>query len=127
MYQKSTAIQHPDRTSFGDVSMQIRAGADTLNYKYEYFSDYSRKEIVKSLKRQVEGIYIMARHLACLRDIDYKGIGATELTEDEVKYISTRYNLGSGRTLDEIKNTCGYGQHVLDYKELTEELLYGSN
>ena len=43
------------------------------------------------------------------KDIDYKGIGASELTEDEVKYISARYNLGSGRTLDEIKNTCGYG------------------
>ena len=114
-----------DQTSFGNISMQVGTAADTLDYNYQFLTNYSRDAIINSLKDNIQGIYIAAKHLSYLRNIDYKGMGAVDLTEEQVRNIATRYNLGPSKSLNEIENTSGYGQHVVNFRKTLEEILYG--
>jgi hypothetical protein len=62
-------------------------------------------------------------HISDLRDIDFKDKGASELTEDDVKVIGTRYNRGPNLGIDKIKNNMSYGEFIVSRKSILEELI----
>ncbi len=113
------------KTSFGDLSMQVRTAMETL----EYSNDPSKRlpgvenEVIKSLKNPLEAFYIAAKHLSDLRDVDFKGKAAEDLSEDDLKIILARYNQGSGKSLEKIKMNLSYGNAVMNKKEKIEKAI----
>jgi hypothetical protein len=92
-------------TSFGDISMQIRVGAEILDYpspnhlyKEEVYA------IIESLKVPEIGLFMCAKHLLNLKNVDFSHISLEQLTNEHIRIISTRYNRGAGKTLEEIQN-----------------------
>ena len=112
-----------DLTSFGNISMQIRTAAETLGYDSSNLTNVQRKAIISSLKDPRQNIFIAAKHLSDLRNIDFKGVGAKQLTTDQVKVIGTRYNRGGGLSLQSIMKNMSYGEFIVNRKSLLEGLL----
>ena len=85
----TTFDKDPKLTSYGNTSIQIRRAAETLGY-----SSYKDVDMIKILEDPIQNIFVAAAHLNDLRNIDYLGKSADELTEDEIKIIASRYNIG---------------------------------
>ena len=90
-YFKQVSSIDSKYTSFGNTSIQVRRALEMLGYDD---TDNNRKQVIKSLKNHIQSIYMTAMHLSDLRDIDCRGKSAEELTEDEIKIIASRYNIG---------------------------------
>jgi hypothetical protein len=112
-----------DRTSFGNISMQIGTAAETLRYSPDKITEVQREAIISSLKDPRQNIFMAAKHLSDLRNIDFKGVEAKQLTEDQVKVIGTRFNRGGGLSLQSIMKNLSYGEFIIKRKSLIEELL----
>ena len=97
-------------TSFGNTSVQLRRAAETLGY-----SEYDDEVMISILKDPVQNIYVSAAHLNDLRNIDYLGKSADNLTDDEIKIIASRYNLGPDLKLNQI--VTDYADSFYKYKE----------
>jgi RHS repeat-associated protein len=115
-----TITSHPDKTSMGNLSIQIRTAAESLGYEYKNLSSQDRKNIITSLKNPIQNIYIAAKHLSDLRYVDFNGKTSSQLTEDDIKVIATRYNRGSGISLENIKKNLSYGNSI--YKHASKIL-----
>jgi hypothetical protein len=115
-----------DLTSFGNISMQIGTAAETLRYNPGKITEVQREAIISSLKDARQNIFMATKHLSDLRNIDFKGMGAKQLTEDQVKVIGTRFNRGGGLSLQSIMNNLSYGEFIMKRKSLFEELLNDS-
>ena len=61
--------------------------------------------------------------LSNLRDIDFKGKTADQLTNEEIKVIATRYNRGAGLSLTQIKKNLSYGQAIVKRLTLLQKLI----
>ena len=109
-----------DNTSFGNVSMQIRRAAETLGYSKD-LSDDERALITDSLTNSTESIFICAAHISDLRDADYSGISASDLTEEQVSIIGSRYNVGPEVRIDSLPTY--YGTLIIQDRADLEELL----
>jgi soluble lytic murein transglycosylase-like protein len=69
-----------DRTSFGDLSVQVRRAAEALGYDPSNdLSPSQRRMLIESLKDPTQNIFIAAKHLADLRDKDFKGVRGADL------------------------------------------------
>ncbi len=100
----------PDKTSFGNTSIQVRRAKEMLGYE----SDTNKqKEIIESLNNPIQNIYMAACHLNVLRNVDYKGKSAKELTDDEIKTIATRYNVGPEVPKEKLQST-GYAERIYE-------------
>lgn len=104
--------KNPDLTSYGNTSIQVRRAIEMLGYDKD---TNKRNEIIKSLKDPIQNIYMTACHLDVLRNIDFAGKSANELTEDENKIIASRYNIGPEPRIDQILTQ--YGQDIYDNKD----------
>lgn len=113
-----------DKTSFGNVSMQVRVAAETLGYNLEHITEAQKNHIINSLKDPVQNIILAAKHLGDLRDIDFEGRGMDELSVEQIKVIATRYNRGPHLSQQEIRNDMQYGEAITNRKDILEELLY---
>lgn len=82
-----------------------------------------KQNIIDSLKDPVQNIFIAAKHTSELRDIDFKGQRADELSVEEVKIIATRYNRGPHLRLKEIEKNMSYGKSISKRKDHLEGLL----
>jgi len=111
-------------TSFGPMSMQISVAAETLGYDYTNLTEEQTEEIITSLNDPIQSLYIAAKHLSHLRDVDYKGIRAGALTEKQVSIIATRYNVGASVKLKSLEGWTQYGEEVINNRELLEGLIY---
>jgi len=121
--QNLTITKHPDLTSFGNVSMQVRRAAETLNYDPANLTNEQREQIINSLKSPIQNLFIAAKHLSDLRDIDYSGMSAEDLGEEEIKVIATRYNRGPDLSLEKIMENLSYGNSLFAHKdEILESL-----
>lgn len=112
-----------NKTSFGDVSMQIRVAVKELGYDPAKLSDQQASLIIDSLKKPRQNIFIAAKHLAHLRDIDFKGKTASTMTKDEIVVTATRYNRGPKKSLEEIKSDLSYGKSILKRYDMFLKLL----
>lgn len=112
-----TITKNPYLTSFGNVSIQVRRAAETLGYDINDMSNSEIKSMIDKLENPVTNIYIAAAHVSDLRDIDYRGIDAADLSKEEIIVIATRYNRGPDLSLDEINNDTSYGNAIYRHKD----------
>ena len=111
-------------TSFGDISMQIRVAAEVLNYPNP--NSVSRAEtfaIIDSLIIPEIGLFICAKHLLNLKNVDFPNLSMEELTDEHIRITSSRYNWGAHVTLETIQNNSYYGDRILDNKEFILDAL----
>lgn len=113
----SALTRNPDLTSFGNVSIQVRRAWESLGYRESEVSDELKQDIIGSLKDPVQNIYISAKHISDLRDIEYPNLTAEEFTEEEIVIVGTRYNRGPDMSLDKLKEDTDYGARIIRNQE----------
>lgn len=106
--------QNSSLTSFGNTSIQVRRAIETLGYDE---STKKTDEIIKSLKDPIQDIYITALHLSQLCDIDYKNVDRSLLTDEQIKNVISRYQIGPKKSLKYIIENNGYGEIAMNNKE----------
>ena len=111
-----------EKTSFGDLSMQLRVAMETLGYDKSQ-RIVSGNAIIESLRDPTQAFFIVAKHLSSLKEVDFKGKSASELSDDEIKVVGTRYNRGAGLSLEKIKENLSYGQAIIKRKSELETLI----
>lgn len=92
--------------------MQVRRAAESLGYSPTALSDNQRQQVLATLNDPVESIFLAAKHISDLRDVDSKGKNASELTTFDVQIIGARYNQGPLVPLDRLKNDLSYGERI---------------
>ena len=102
-----------DKTSFGNTSVQIHTAALTLGYNPKQLTQSQRSDIINTLEDPVQGIYVSAMHLSQLKEIDFENKKSSELTDEEISIIATRYNVGPDEPLRWVRENNGYGQNVV--------------
>ena len=112
-----TITEKPEKTSFGNVSMQVRRAAETVGLKYSDVEPQQERDLINMLKNPKENIFLAARHLAQLRNIDFKGIAADKLTMEQIEIIATRYNRGPDLSVEKIKENLSYGKSISKRKD----------
>lgn len=90
----------PQKTSFGDLSMQIRVAAETLGIPASQLNTDMEKEIIHALQDPGFSIFIAAKHLSDLKRIDFANIPSGKLTIDDIATIASRYNIGAGASYE---------------------------
>lgn len=118
-----TVTIHPLETSFGNVSIQIRRAATAMGCDAQALTSAQHATIVDMLKDPVYNIFIAAKHIADLRDIDFYGHTADSFTTDELIVLATRYNRGPELTLEAIQANTSYGSNIFRREVLLTELL----
>jgi hypothetical protein len=130
-----TISKPPGETSFGAVSIQMRAAvrelgldADTLTYSDEL-------RLVSCLETDVFNLEIVARHLQGLVQHDYPGADGANLSEEQFIVAGARYNRGVERKLSDIVDSLkaapgsagreysSYGRAMVKHREHVESLL----
>lgn len=112
------------KTSFGDISMQVVVGAETLGYDVKSLNDHQVSDTISSLKNPIQNIYISAKHLSTLKDVDFSSVSAAEMSNDQIAITAERYNRGAGVDIADIKyGSNGYGSRILRFKNDIMEAL----
>ncbi len=115
----TTLTKKQEQTSFGNLSIQVRRAAQALGFDYDELPGHQHEQLIKMLKDPVQNIFIAAKHIADMRDIDFYGKPASALTNDELKIITSRYHLGPDYSLEQVQANAAYGENVLRrYKQL---------
>ncbi len=96
------------RTSFGNISMQIRRAAESLDYYGKLDYDLE-KELINVLNNDKTALILVARHLVDLKNIDFPDKKGTDLTHEEMAVVVGRYNVGPDVS-KERAGSCGYAQ-----------------
>jgi len=97
------------------MSIQVRTAAETLGYDPDNLSDQQRDLVIRSLQDPTVSIFVAANHLSDLRDIDNQGVGAEQLTNQQISEIATRYNRGGSLSLEAIRSNTDYGDDLLGH------------
>jgi len=108
-----TLTREPSFTSFGAVSMQLRAAARTMRIDLRTLSAADLRSLARCLERDVFNLDIVARHLRDLTALDFPGSDARNLNPDQIKIVGARYNRGTSLSLDAIKNNMSYGEFIV--------------
>ena len=106
-----TVTQHPTKTSFGSVSIQLRTAAETLGRDISDMSRAELRDLASCLQRDVFNIHTVALHLRQLADHDNF---SSPLTKEQVRIIGARYNRGIGLPLEKIKENTSYGNFIVN-------------
>ena len=102
---------------------QVRRAWESLGYEESQVTSKLKNEIIKSIKDPVENIYISAKHISDLRDMQYPEKSADDFSEEEIRILATRYNRGPDISLDKIKENSLYGDRVLENRDMIEAAL----
>lgn len=95
-------------TSFGNISMQLRRAAESLDYYGKLDYDLE-KELINVLNNDKTALILVARHLVDLKNIDFSNKKGTDLTYEEMAVVVDRYNVGPNVS-KERAGSCGYAQ-----------------
>jgi hypothetical protein len=82
--------------------------------------------LIWSLEDSQQNVFVVAQHLARLRDITASGVPRGQLTDDQVKLIGARYNRGpelSEATLRDTRTRLSYGEALINKRDRIERLL----
>lgn len=109
-----TVTRNPSTTSFGAVSIQLRAAAETMGINPATMSNSQLRTLAGCLQRDVFNINIVARHLRMLIDHDHlQTANSSDLTMDQVRIVGARYNRGVGLSLEQIRRNMSYGNFIV--------------
>jgi hypothetical protein len=100
-----------DRTSLAH-GMQLRRAAEALGYEPTRLGRRQRAELRRSLRDDREAIFLLAKHLSDLREVDFPGRTATDLSPRDAEIIGTRYNFGPEPSLTTIEQRLSYGRAI---------------
>ena len=114
--------QNKYETSFGNVSMKIRVAASLLGYDYDKISKTRQKLIIDMLKDVNTNVLLAAKYLAYLRDKEFKGKSAVQLTKSDIEVIAARYNRGETETLEELLNSTHRREHGINLTNRWDDL-----
>lgn len=112
----------PEKTSFGNISMQLRVAAKEMGIDPSNLNFQSEKKVAKILSDPKLNLMLAAKHLAYLKTIDFPDIPADKLTEDQIVWIANRYNMGTA-SLETIQNHV-YGQRFMERIDIIHNMLY---
>jgi hypothetical protein len=56
---------------------------------------------------------MLAKHLSDLRDLDFPGVAGKDLTRDQLLVVATRYQRGSGLSINKIRENLKAGNSYL--------------
>lgn len=104
---------HPSKTSFGAVSMQLGTAAAALGMDAKTMSTQQLSVLATCLQKDIFNIELAARHLRDLIDHDKLQSSPPNLDMDAVKIVGARYNRGMGLSLDQIKKNTSYGNFIV--------------
>jgi hypothetical protein len=110
-------------TSIAPMSIQVRRAAETLGYDPENMTAGQMAAVRDTLKDPQSAIFLAARHLAELREVDYPGTTAAEMTDQQLADIATRYNRGPDVSLQDVQENGDYGDDLIDNRQRVNELL----
>lgn len=99
-----------NRTSFGFMSMQIHAAAETLGIDPETMGIEKQIDLALCLEQDSYIINLAAKHLRMLADHDNLG---ENIGTEEARIIGARYNYGTSRTLEQLKTDLSYGNFIV--------------
>jgi hypothetical protein len=94
------------------MSVQVRRAGQSLDYGDELPVETS-DEIIRSLRDPTESIFVAAKHLSDLRDLDFAGISGNHLTDPQLRTIGARYNRGADLSYDDIQMDLDYGDDLV--------------
>lgn len=127
-----TLLRPSDQTSVGNVSIQVEVAAQTLGYDPKHLTPDQRQTIIDALRSPRANIFISAMHLRELANVDFPGVKAQAMTDQHVRVIGARYNVGGSVSLNTVlehmkKGTPGftYGVDILQHRERILRALRG--
>ncbi len=135
MDRNLTITNRPEATSFGAVSIQLRAATSEMGIKAESLSVSDQLAVVSCLETDLFNLRIVAKHLRGLIRHDYPNANTAVLTEEQFIIAGARYNRGTARALSEIQSSIqslpgtksreysSYGRAMVRHKEHVQELL----
>ncbi len=100
MEQMFPILKDANKTSFGYLSMQIGVAAEVLGISPDEVDEDTAAEIIEALKDPKFSIFIAAKHLAGLKEIDFPNTSSDELSIDDIATIASRYNIGGAASYD---------------------------
>lgn len=119
-------VELANLTSFGPIQMQVRRAAVELDKDPNSLTFRDRVEITEKLIDPETNIALAASHLGRIRDQVAPGKTADQLTNDEIRIIASKYNIGLERSnQDALSNS--YGQAVLNKRDQISGLLGDSS
>ena len=110
-----TITNNPANTSFGSVSIQLRAAARTLDLDPARMSTTEFRSLANCLQKDVFNIEIVAHHLRQLIDHDGPQADPPSLTMDQVRIVGARYNRGIDQSLEKIQKNTSYGNFIVKF------------
>lgn len=110
-----------ENTSFGNISMQLRRAAESLDY-YGEIEQAMEKELIKLLNDEKTAIILVARHLEDLKNYDFKNVSINKLTDDEIAIVVGRCNMGYSPSKETVLNGA-YAKDFLQNKTKIESYL----
>lgn len=99
-----------DRTSFGFMSMQVHAAAETLGIDPNTLGTEKQIQLIHCLEQDTYVIGLAAKHLRMLADYDKLG---DSIGIEESRIIGARYNYGTSRTIEQLKTDLSYGNFIV--------------
>lgn len=120
---RMTITKHPDLTSFGAVSMQVRTAEITLGLNPESVDGTSKSLVIACLQIDVCNIKMAAMHLRMIIDHDGLQTNPPALSEEAIRIAGARYNRGFKPSLDAIKTNTSYGDTIFKRWHQLSELL----
>ena len=115
-----TTTKHPDLTSFGNTSIQVRRALEML--EYDTYTENQKQATIESLENPIQNIYMAAKHLDVLRNVDFYGVSADELSDEDIQSIASRYNLGP-EVDKELAMSWSYGKSIISNRDMILEAL----
>lgn len=102
-----------DRTSFGNLSVQFRRAATSLGYDPENeLTSRQCEAVLSSLQDPRVNIFVAAKHLSDLRNVDFRTIPSSQLTQRQIEIVASRYNRGMELSRSDIERNLSYGRSI---------------
>lgn len=125
----------PEKTSFGAVSMQLRVAAQEIGLSADSMPYSERMDLIYCLETDTFNLSLVAKHLKSLILHDNPGIDTSTLSDEQFIVVGARYNRGTERALNDIKNSINqtpgtrgrefseYGRRMLEHRAHVSSLL----
>lgn len=130
-----TITKPPGETSFGAVSIQLRAVARELGFNLDQLSYDQQSRMIDCLETDAFNLDIVAKHLRGLILYDYPDAKTTDLTDEQFVVAGSRYNRGTQRSLADfqasykaapgtpIREYSSYGRAMLTHRTEIKRIL----
>jgi hypothetical protein len=130
-----TITSTPAKTSFGSVSIQLRAAARELGVDVETMSYSRQHDLAVCLETDVFNLEVVAKHLHGLILFDYPKADTLNLTDEQFVIAGSRYNRGTQRKLADfvaslaakadspLREYTSYGRRMLQHRDRVQRLL----